>query len=199
MIFIQQDMWSGVVLLPFLYPSQLSPAQWVHLLYLGWYSCCCVVMFFTLTDRASTIYKYVVANPVRDLLDRKRSGGHLQSSNESIKTIQKRQNERDNITQSTGQNRVEEGHSTERVCHSASREPPDTLPELQPCTSIIVAGPNTTRKTVFQYSGWLHLSAMFLYFKENTLLGDGSFFIKIQTLWQFTCCLCIVCRKLCSC
>ena len=158
-------------------------------------------MFFALTDRASTIYKYVVANPVRGLLDRKRSEGHLRSSNESIKTIQKRQNERNNITQSTGQNRVvEEGHSTERVWHSASREPSDTLPELQPCTSIIVAGPNTTRKTVFQYSGWLHLSAMFLYFKESTLLlGDGSFFIKIQTLWQFTCCLCIVCRILCSC
>ena len=71
-------------------------------------------MFFTLTDRASTIYKYVVANPVRGLLDRKRSEGHLQSSNESIKTIQKRQNERNNITQSIGQKRVEEGHTRQR-------------------------------------------------------------------------------------
>ena len=100
-------------------------------------------MFLTLTDRASTIYKYVVANPVRGLLDRKRSEGHLQSSNESVKTIQKRQNERNNVTQSTDQKRVEEGHSIERVWHSASREPPDTLPELQPCTSINVASGST--------------------------------------------------------
>ena len=38
-----------------------------------------VVVFFTLTDRATVIY--VVANPVRGLLDRKRSEEHLQSSN----------------------------------------------------------------------------------------------------------------------
>ena len=40
------------------------------------------VVFFTLTDRASTIYPvlYVVANPVRGLLDRKRSEEHLPSS-----------------------------------------------------------------------------------------------------------------------
>ena len=46
---------------------------------------CCgvvVVVFSTLTDRASTIYPviHVVANPVCGLLDRKRSEEHLQSS-----------------------------------------------------------------------------------------------------------------------
>ena len=42
---------------------------------------------------------YVVANPVRGLLDRKRSEEHLQSSNEkSVKTKQKRQKERNNNT-----------------------------------------------------------------------------------------------------
>ena len=50
-----------------------------------------VVVLLTLIDRASTIYPvtYVVANPVRGLLDRKRPEEHLQSSNEGIKTKQK--------------------------------------------------------------------------------------------------------------
>ena len=43
-----------------------------------------VVVFFTLTDRASTIpINTRGANPVRGLLDRKRSEEHLPSSNES--------------------------------------------------------------------------------------------------------------------
>ena len=45
--------------------------------------------FFTLTDWTSTngyLVVFVVVNPVRDLLDRKRSEGHLQSSDESMKT-----------------------------------------------------------------------------------------------------------------
>ena len=47
-------------------------------------------MFFTLIDRASTYpVIYVVANPVRGLLDRKRSEEHIQSFNESVKTKQK--------------------------------------------------------------------------------------------------------------
>ena len=52
-----------------------------------------VVVFFTLTDRASTIPSnivYVVANPVRGLLDRKRSEEHLQSSNESKRKTHKK-------------------------------------------------------------------------------------------------------------
>ena len=68
------------------------------------------VVFFTLTDRASTIpsnKRYsMVANPVvvRGLLDRKRSEEHLliliQGSNESMKTKtkEKRQKERNNNT-----------------------------------------------------------------------------------------------------
>ena len=58
-------------------------------------------MFFTLTDQASTIpsNKHVGANPVvRGLLDMKVSEGHLQSSNESKKTQQKRLKERNNNT-----------------------------------------------------------------------------------------------------
>ena len=45
----------------------------------------CVSVFFTLTDRGSTISSniYAVADPVRRLLDRKTSEKRLQSSNES--------------------------------------------------------------------------------------------------------------------
>ena len=50
-----------------------------------------LLVFFTLTDRASTIQYpviHVVANPVRGLLDRKRSEEHLPSSNESKRKTQ---------------------------------------------------------------------------------------------------------------
>ena len=52
-----------------------------------------VVVFFTLSDRASTITYpviYVVVNPVRSLLGRKRSEEHLQMSNESMKQNKKK-------------------------------------------------------------------------------------------------------------
>ena len=83
---------------------------------------------------------YVVANPVRGLLDRKISEEHLPSSNESNKkntNKQKRQRERNknNKIHMTCQKKIDEGHSIERVVwHSASREPSDTLPGSQPCT-----------------------------------------------------------------
>ena len=38
------------------------------------------------------------------------------------------------ITKYTGQKKINEGHSIERVWHSAGREPSDTLPGSQPCT-----------------------------------------------------------------
>ena len=57
-----------------------------------------VVVFFTLTDRASTIPSNIRgSNPVRGLLDRERSEEHLPSSNESKRktlTHKKRQRER---------------------------------------------------------------------------------------------------------
>ena len=43
------------------------------------------------------------------------------------------------ITKYTGQRKIDDGHSIERVCHSASREPSDTLPSSQPCTQKRVA------------------------------------------------------------
>ena len=82
---------------------------------------------------------HVVANPVRGLLDRKRSEEHLPSSNESKRKTQthKKKNDKEKgtgITKYTGQKKINEGHSIERVWHSAGREPSDTLPGSQPCT-----------------------------------------------------------------
>ena len=80
---------------------------------------------------------YVVANPVRGLLDRKRSEKHLQSSNESKTKTQTNKNDEEKgirTTKYTCQKKIDEGHSIERVWHSASRESSGTLPGSQPCT-----------------------------------------------------------------
>ena len=78
---------------------------------------------------------YVVANPIRGLLDRKRLEEYLQSSSES-----KKQNRNDKkkgaITKYTRQKKIEKGHSIGRVWCNASREPSDTLPGSQPCTHV---------------------------------------------------------------
>ena len=50
------------------------------------------------------------------------------------------------ITKYTGQRKIDEGHSIERVWHSASHEPSDTLPGSQPCTPKRVA--STTFRTL---------------------------------------------------
>ena len=50
------------------------------------------------------------------------------------------------ITKYTGQRKINEGHSIERVWHNASREPSDTLPGSQPCTQKRVA--STTFRTL---------------------------------------------------
>ena len=62
----------------------------------------CVRVFFTSTIPSYTLY--MVANPVRGLLDRKISEEHLQSSNESMKIKQKRQKERNNNTKHMPEN-----------------------------------------------------------------------------------------------
>ena len=70
------------------------------------------------------------------MLDRKRSEEHLPSSNES-KEKHKHTNDKEKgtgITKYTGQRKINERHSIERVWHSAGREPSDTLPGSQPCT-----------------------------------------------------------------
>ena len=76
-----------------------------------------VIVFFTLTDWASTIPSniYVVASPVRGLLDKKRSEEHIrQSSNESKKQNKNGKN-KGTITKYTCQKKIEERHSKERV------------------------------------------------------------------------------------
>ena len=81
--------------------------------------------------------KYVVANPVRGLLDRKRSEEHLPSSNESKRKTQTNKNDKEKgikIAKYRCQKKIDDVHLIERVWHSASREPSDTLPGSQPCT-----------------------------------------------------------------
>ena len=73
--------------------------------------CVGVFVFFTLTDRASTISSNItrLPNPIRGLLDRKRSEKHhLQVSIEGIKTKAK-----------TGKERRQETHPIHKVDRSA--------------------------------------------------------------------------------
>ena len=69
----------------------------------------------------------MVANPVRGLLDRKRSEEHLLPSSNESKEKHKHTNEKEIgtgiITKYTGQRKINERHSIERVWHSAGREP----------------------------------------------------------------------------
>ena len=100
-----------------------------------------VVVFFTLTDRASTIPSNTrgCQSGTWSAGQKKRSEEHLPSSNES-KEKHKHTNDKEigtGITKYTGQrkiNEINERHSIERVWHSAGREPSDTLPGSQPCT-----------------------------------------------------------------
>ena len=70
----------------------------------------------------------VVANPVRGLLDRKRSEEHLPNTHKNDKEKGTR------ITKYTRQKKekdkkIDEGHSRERVWHRVSRESSYTLPD----------------------------------------------------------------------
>ena len=56
------------------------------------------------------------------------------------------------ITKYTCQEKIDEGHSIERVWHSASREPSDTLPGSQPCTQKRVASIPHSVLLGFQFS-----------------------------------------------
>ena len=93
-------------------------------------------MFFTLTNRASTI----PAN-IRDCQSGTWSAGQkiseelLQSFDKIMKPKQNRNGTRKGIiTQSTCHKNIEEGHSIEKAWYSASCEPSHTLPRLQSCT-----------------------------------------------------------------
>ena len=111
-----------------------------------------VVVFFTLTDRASTIPSNTRGCQSGTFVcwTEKRSEEHLPSSNESKrKTQTHKKNDKEKgtgIKKYTGQKKINEGHSIERVWHSASREPSDTLPGSQPCTQKRVA--STTFRTL---------------------------------------------------
>ena len=96
-------------------------------------------MFFTLTDRASTIPSNIrgCQSGMWSAGQENIRGTSTKSYNESMKNKKKKQQtikKKAAITKSTCQKKMEEGHSIERVWYSASREPFDTLPGSQPCT-----------------------------------------------------------------
>ena len=110
-----------------------------------------VVVFFTLTDRASTIPSNTRGCQSGTWsAGQKKIRGTSTSSNESKrKTQTHKKNDKEKgtgITKYTGQKKINEGHSIQRVWHSASREPSDTLPGSQPCTQKRVA--STTFRTL---------------------------------------------------
>ena len=95
-----------------------------------------VVVFFTLTDRASTIrgwllIRYVVCWTEKDQRNIYQAPMRAREKHKHTKNDKEKGT---GITKYTGQKKINEGHSIERVWHSASREPYDTLPGSQPCT-----------------------------------------------------------------
>ena len=72
-------------------------------------------VFFSLTDRASTPVIYALANPVRGLLDRKRSEEHLQGSNENIKKESATGKKKGNKKQKTTQKRMPKNMGINRM------------------------------------------------------------------------------------
>ena len=121
-------------------------------LYGAWRTVVVVVVFFTLTDRASTI-----PSNIRGCQSGTWSAGQKKITETSAKLQREqkknitKQNRNDKekgteITKCTCQEKIDEGHSIERVWHSASREPSDTLPGSQPCTPKRVA--STTFRTL---------------------------------------------------
>ena len=95
-----------------------------------------VVVFFTLTNRASTIrgwlpIRYVVCWTEKDQRNIYQAPMRAKEKHKHTKNDKEKGT---GITKYTGQKKINEGHSIERVWHSASREPSDTLPGSQPCT-----------------------------------------------------------------
>ena len=94
-----------------------------------------VVVFFTLTDRASTI-----PSNTRGCQSGTWSAGQKKDQRNIYQApmrAKKNTNDKEigtGITKYTGQRKINERHSIERVWHSAGREPSDTLPGSQPCT-----------------------------------------------------------------
>ena len=78
------------------------------------------------------------------------------------------------ITKYTGQKKIDKGHSIERVWHSASREPSDTLPGSQPCTQKRVA--STTFRT-------LRVSAVLYFFPIVRIVIVDTWYSRLRTVY----------------
>ena len=117
-----------------------------------------VVVFFIFRPIEPQPYPvvYVVANPVRGLLDRKRSEVHLQSSNESIKTQQnknktKNDKNKGRITQSTCQKNIGEEQSIERVRIVPAPSHPITSPDRNHTTPKRIASTTVPYSQGFRF------------------------------------------------
>ena len=97
-----------------------------------------VVVFFTLTDRASTI-----PSNIRGCQSGMWSAGqkNIRGTSTKLQGEQKKKHKQTKTTRERNKNNkihsqknIGERHSIERVWHSASREPSDTLPGSQLCT-----------------------------------------------------------------
>ena len=86
----------------------------------------------------SELHRYVVQSGTWSAGQKEIRGTSIvQSSHESKRKTQTNKNDKEKgtrITKYTCQKKIDDGHSIERVWHSASREPSDTLPGSQPCT-----------------------------------------------------------------
>ena len=109
-----------------------------------------VVFFTSSTDRASTIPSNIRNIYIRGCqssntwsAEQKKIRGtstklQRQQKKNTNKQKQKRQIKKGTrITKHTCQKKIDEGHSVERIWHSASREQSDTLPGSQPCTQTL--------------------------------------------------------------
>ena len=90
-----------------------------------------VVVFFTLTDRASTIPSNIrgCQSGTWSAGQKKIRGTSTKLQREQKKNIYKQKQKRQ-------RDKIDEGHSIERIWHSASRKPSDTLPGSQTCTQV---------------------------------------------------------------
>ena len=104
------------------------------------YICCCCRCFLHI-NRSGLYHTYPVYNtwlPIRYVVCWTEKDQRNIYKEAQTRAKEKYKNDKDRrtriITKYTCQKKIDEGHSIERIWHSASREPSDTLPRPQPCT-----------------------------------------------------------------
>ena len=99
-------------------------------------SLCNVVVFFALTDRASTIPSHCCQSGTWSAGQEKIRGTSTKLKREQKQNKKQNKNDKNKgtTTKYTCQKNIEEGHLIARVWYSSSHEPSDTLPGSQPRT-----------------------------------------------------------------